>query len=76
VQQNTLKHLHKVPGQKRLVNFLKHEKNIKKNKNQKININKICEECKKEHESVLQNLILTSFKICNSCKISKTLFPL
>ena len=36
----------------------------------------ICEECKKENESVLHNLILTGFKICNSCKISKTIFPI
>ena len=35
-----------------------------------------CEECKKEDESVSQNLILTGFKICDSCKISKTIFPI
>ena len=35
-----------------------------------------CEECKKEDESVLQNLILTGFKICKSCRTSKTVFPL
>ena len=35
-----------------------------------------CEECKKEDESVSQNLILTGFKICNSCKTSKTIFPI
>ena len=35
----------------------------------------ICEECKKIDESVYQNLILTGFKICNSCRVSKTLFP-
>ncbi len=35
-----------------------------------------CEECKKEDQSVLQNLILTGFKICKSCRISKTIFPL
>ncbi len=40
------------------------------------NIDKICEECKKEDENVLQNLILTGFKLCNSCKISKTIFPI
>jgi hypothetical protein len=34
-----------------------------------------CEECKKEDESVSQNLILTGFKVCNSCKLSKTIFP-
>ena len=27
----------------------------------------ICEECKKEDESVLENLIKHGYKICNSC---------
>ena len=36
----------------------------------------ICEECKKEDESVLQNLIMHSYKICNSCNHSKTIFPI
>ena len=35
-----------------------------------------CEECKKEDESVKQNLIMYSYKICNSCNISKKIFPL
>ena len=35
-----------------------------------------CEECKKEDESVSHNLILIGFKICNSCKTSKTIFPI
>ena len=35
----------------------------------------ICEACKKEDESVSQNLIINGYKICNSCKVSKTLFP-
>ena len=38
-------------------------------------LNNICEECKKEDESVSKNLILTGFKICESCRISKTMFP-
>ena len=38
--------------------------------------NNICEECKKEDESVSQNLILTGFKLCKSCRISKTIFPI
>tara|TARA_B100000029_G_scaffold400705_1_gene399712 strand:- start:682 stop:837 length:156 start_codon:yes stop_codon:yes gene_type:complete len=46
----------------------------------KIDINEstdnICEECKKEDENVLQNLILTGYKLCNSCKTSKTIFPI
>ena len=36
----------------------------------------ICDECKEEDESVSQNLILTGFKICKSCRISKTIFPI
>ena len=39
-------------------------------------IDDICEECKKEDESVSQNLILTGYKLCNSCRISKTIFPI
>ena len=44
-----------------------------KNQNE---IDNICEECKEKDESVLQNLILTGFKICKSCRISKTIFPI
>ena len=36
----------------------------------------ICEECKKEDESVTQNLIMHSYKICNSCNLAKTIFPI
>ena len=36
----------------------------------------ICDECKEKHESVSQNLILTGFKICKSCSVSKTIFPI
>ena len=35
----------------------------------------ICEECSKEDESVSSNLIFTGYKVCNSCKLSKTIFP-
>tara|TARA_B100001109_G_C18487656_1_gene300911 strand:+ start:187 stop:318 length:132 start_codon:yes stop_codon:yes gene_type:complete len=35
----------------------------------------ICEECKKEEESVKSNLIMSGLKICDSCKLSKTIFP-
>ncbi len=38
-------------------------------------LNNICEECKKEDESVSQNLIMQGYKICDSCKLSKTIFP-
>ena len=44
-----------------------------KNINQELN--NICDECKVEDESVSQNLILMSYKICKSCRISKTIFP-
>ena len=39
-------------------------------------LNNICDECKEEDETVTQNLILTGYKLCNSCRTSKTLFPL
>jgi len=51
------------------------KKNKKINKSKK-KLDNFCEECKKEDKSVFQNLILSGFKICNSCKISKTLFPI
>jgi len=39
-------------------------------------LNDICDECKKLDESVSQNLILTGFKICKSCRVSKTIYPI
>ena len=39
-------------------------------------LNGICDECKNKHESVTHNLILTGFKICKSCRVSKTIFPI
>ncbi len=36
----------------------------------------ICEECKEEDESVRSNLITISYKICDSCKLSKMIFPI
>ena len=39
-------------------------------------LNNICDECKKEDESVSQNLILTSYKRCSACRVSKTIFPI
>ena len=41
-----------------------------------LQLDNFCEECKKEDPSVSQNLILTGFKTCNSCKLSKTIFPI
>jgi len=39
-------------------------------------LDNICDECKEEDESVSQNLILMGFKICKSCRTSKTIFPI
>ena len=38
-------------------------------------LDNICEECIKKEESVFQNLIILGYKICDSCKLSKTIFP-
>ncbi len=39
-------------------------------------LNNVCDECRQKDESVSQNLILTGFKICKSCRVSKTIFPI
>ena len=39
-------------------------------------LDNICVECRKDDESVFQNLIMTWFKLCKSCRVSKTIFPL
>jgi|TARA_B110000438_G_scaffold235599_1_gene232394 hypothetical protein len=36
----------------------------------------VCEECKKEDKSVRPNLIMHGYKICDSCKLSKHIFPI
>ena len=41
-----------------------------------VEMNNICEECKKEDKNVKSNLIMFGYKICNSCKTSKTIFPI
>ena len=46
------------------------------NKNFDQELNNICEECNNSDESVSQNLILLGYKICKSCRISKTIFPI
>jgi len=46
------------------------------NKEKIKDLNDICDECKKKDKSVSQNLILTGFKICKSCRVSKTIFPI
>ena len=50
------------------------DKNIKEKENE--DLDDICDECKNKDESVTQNLILTGFKICKSCRVSKTIFPI
>ena len=47
---------------------------IEENNNK--DIDQKCEECKENHENVFQNLIMYGYKICDSCKISKTIFPI
>ena len=39
-------------------------------------LNNVCDECRQKDESVSQNLILTGFKICKSCRVSKIIFPI
>ena len=51
-------------------------KDIKKDKIKEKELDDICEECKKEDNSVTENLILTGYKLCKSCRTSKTLFPI
>ena len=46
---------------------------IKYNKNE---LDDVCEHCKKKNESVSQNLVMYGYKICESCRISKTIFPI
>ena len=53
-------------------------KYLEENSNKILNyaeVDNICEECKKEDESVSQNLIMYGYKICESCRVSKTIFP-
>jgi|TARA_B110000881_G_C18489355_1_gene470897 hypothetical protein len=58
--------------QKNVDNFYHRAWVVKKNDS----LDNICEECKKEDRSVKQNLMMHSYKICNSCNISKTIFPI
>ena len=52
------------------------ESDNKNEKQRSTELNNICEECREEDDSVSQNLILMGFKICKSCRISKTIFPI
>ena len=58
-----------------ILNIMKNDDHIVLGNNDE-KYDNICEECKKEDESVKQNLIMHSYKICNSCNIAKTVFPL
>tara|TARA_Y100001958_G_C21002528_1_gene385785 strand:+ start:146 stop:310 length:165 start_codon:yes stop_codon:yes gene_type:complete len=39
-------------------------------------VDNICEECQKEDNSVKKNLIMHSYKICDSCNLSRKIFPI
>ena len=52
------------------------ENDVKIKNNYDNDLNDICEECKKEDESVRQNLIIHGYKICKSCNLAKTIFPI
>ncbi len=58
--------------QKNVDNFY-HRAWVVKNKSK---IDNMCEERIRKDESVTQNLIMHGFKVRNSCKISKTIFPI
>ena len=51
-------------------------KDINKDKIIEKEIDDICEECQKKDKSVTEILILTGYKLCKSCGLSKTLFPI
>ena len=51
-------------------------KDINKDKIIEKELDDICEECNNEDKSVTENLILTGYKLCNSCRTSKTIFPI
>ena len=58
-----------------LVSLIMIDKNYNQEQDLK-DLDDICDECKNKDESVSQNLILTGFKVCKSCRISKTIFPI
>ena len=49
---------------------------VKKNNKFEKELDNICEECNKTDVSVTENLILIGYKLCKSCRTSKTVFPL
>ena len=71
-----MKVLNKVEQALALLTMTKDFDDQTNNNEEVLQLDNFCEECKKEDESVSQNLILTGFKTCNSCKLSKTIFPI
>ena len=59
-----------------LLIMIKNKDSIKSRDKNPEDLDDVCEECREKHNSVSQNLILIGYKICNSCKISKTIFPI
>jgi len=53
---------------------MKYQKLLSKNNQDSIIVEK-CEKCGATHDSVHANFLLYGFKICQSCKLSETLFP-
>ena len=54
-------------------------KYLEENSNKILNyaeVDNVCEECKKEDKNVKSNLIMSGYKVCDSCKNSKTIFPI
>ena len=41
-----------------------------------VEVDNLCEECEEKNDSVKANLIMHGYKLCNSCKTSKTIFPI
>ena len=71
-----MKALNKVEQVLALLTMTKDFDDLDNNDEEVLQLDNFCEECKKEDPSVSQNLILTGFKTCNSCKLSKTIFPI
>lgn len=58
-----------------ILNKMKNDDHIVLDNNREKSDN-FCEECKKEDESVKQNLIMHGYKICKSCNLAKIIFPI
>lgn len=60
----------------RVLQIMTEDSDLKNKEEINKDLNDICDECTKEDFSVSQNLILTGFKLCKSCYISRTIFPI